>query len=72
MSKLIADYFLASRRDLNLRQAFYQQTSCYGHFGRDCFPWEQAKELDIDWLDVADAADSNVDDIVAAKKIKIT
>jgi len=35
-------------KELNLRKPIYQQTSCYGHFGRDCFPWEQAKELDVD------------------------
>jgi len=35
-------------KELNLRQPIYQQTSCYGHFGRDCFPWESAKKLDID------------------------
>ncbi|XP_059615985.1 S-adenosylmethionine synthase isoform X1 [Phlebotomus argentipes] len=33
--------------DLNLRNPIYQKTSCYGHFGRDGFPWEQAKELKI-------------------------
>lgn len=40
--------YLSIYRDLNLRKPIYQQTSCYGHFGRDCFPWEQAKELDVD------------------------
>lgn len=34
-------------KDLNLRQPIYQQTSCYGHFGRDCFPWENAKTLEL-------------------------
>jgi len=28
-------------KTLNLRQPFYQKTSCYGHFGRDSFPWEK-------------------------------
>ncbi|XP_055709480.1 S-adenosylmethionine synthase isoform X2 [Phlebotomus papatasi] len=32
---------------LNLRNPIYQKTSCYGHFGRDGFPWEQPKELQI-------------------------
>lgn len=32
-------------KDLNLRNAIYQRTSTYGHFGRDIFPWEQPKEL---------------------------
>jgi len=32
-------------KDLNLRTPFYQRTSCYGHFGRDGFPWEQPKQL---------------------------
>lgn len=32
-------------KDLNLRTPFYQQTSCYGHFGREGFPWEKPKTL---------------------------
>uniref|UniRef100_A0A8D9AKP1 S-adenosylmethionine synthase n=1 Tax=Cacopsylla melanoneura TaxID=428564 RepID=A0A8D9AKP1_9HEMI len=35
-------------RDLNLRNPIYQQTSTYGHFGRDIFPWEVPKQLVID------------------------
>ncbi|ODN01022.1 S-adenosylmethionine synthase [Orchesella cincta] len=31
--------------DLELRKPIYQQTSTYGHFGRDIFPWEQPKNL---------------------------
>jgi len=31
--------------DLELRKPIYQQTSTYGHFGRDIFPWEQPKTL---------------------------
>ncbi|KAG5672375.1 hypothetical protein PVAND_002507 [Polypedilum vanderplanki] len=31
--------------DLNLRTPFYQQTSTYGHFGREGFPWEKPKTL---------------------------
>lgn len=38
-------------RDLNLRQPIYQSTSCYGHFGREGFAWENAKPLNLDWLD---------------------
>ncbi|KAF6208394.1 hypothetical protein GE061_016848 [Apolygus lucorum] len=34
-------------KELNLRNPIYQQTSTYGHFGRDIFPWEQPKELII-------------------------
>lgn len=26
---------------LNLRRPIYQKTACYGHFGRDGFPWER-------------------------------
>jgi len=32
-------------KELNLRNPIYQQTSTYGHFGRDIFPWEQPKKL---------------------------
>ncbi|XP_072881294.1 S-adenosylmethionine synthase-like [Hemitrygon akajei] len=32
-------------RDLNLKQPIYQKTACYGHFGRNEFPWEVAKKL---------------------------
>lgn len=32
-------------RDLNLKRAIYQKTACYGHFGRNEFPWEVAKKL---------------------------
>jgi len=32
-------------KELNLRRPIYQQTASYGHFGRDCFPWEQPKKL---------------------------
>lgn len=31
--------------ELNLRNPIYQQTSVYGHFGRDIFPWEKPREL---------------------------
>ncbi|CAG5126874.1 unnamed protein product [Candidula unifasciata] len=31
--------------DLNLRQPIFQKTACYGHFGREEFPWEVPKEL---------------------------
>lgn len=34
-------------RDLDLRRPIYQQTACYGHFGRPEFPWEQVKDLKI-------------------------
>jgi len=32
-------------KELSLRRPIYQQTASYGHFGRDCFPWEQPKKL---------------------------
>ncbi|XP_044154082.1 S-adenosylmethionine synthase [Bufo gargarizans] len=32
-------------RDLDLKKPIYQSTACYGHFGRDGFPWEVPKEL---------------------------
>ncbi|KAM5142435.1 S-adenosylmethionine synthase [Mantella aurantiaca] len=32
-------------RDLDLKKPIYQNTACYGHFGRDDFPWEVPKEL---------------------------
>ncbi|KAH9502564.1 S-adenosylmethionine synthase isoform type-2 [Bulinus truncatus] len=32
-------------KELNLRQPIYQNTACYGHFGRKEFSWEQPKEL---------------------------
>jgi len=34
-------------KDLNLRKPIYKETSCYGHFGRKQFAWEQAKPLTI-------------------------
>lgn len=30
-------------QQLDLRRPIYRETSTYGHFGRDIFPWEQAK-----------------------------
>ncbi|XP_072281084.1 S-adenosylmethionine synthase [Pyxicephalus adspersus] len=32
-------------RDLDLKKPIYQNTACYGHFGRENFPWEVPKEL---------------------------
>ncbi|XP_075073249.1 S-adenosylmethionine synthase isoform X1 [Mixophyes fleayi] len=32
-------------RDLDLKKSIYQNTACYGHFGRDGFSWEVPKEL---------------------------
>ncbi|XP_067114273.1 methionine adenosyltransferase II, alpha-like [Osmerus mordax] len=32
-------------KELGLKRPIYQPTACYGHFGRDEFPWEQAKPL---------------------------
>jgi len=33
-------------KDLNLKSPIFQQTSTYGHFGRDEFSWEQPKKLE--------------------------
>ncbi|XP_077115477.1 S-adenosylmethionine synthase [Ranitomeya variabilis] len=32
-------------RDLDLKKPLYQNTACYGHFGREGFSWEVPKEL---------------------------
>nr|XP_056704359.1 S-adenosylmethionine synthase-like isoform X1 [Euleptes europaea] len=32
-------------RELDLKRPIYQQTACYGHFGREEFTWEQPKKL---------------------------
>lgn len=32
-------------RDLDLKKPIYQKTACYGHFGRNEFPWEVPKKL---------------------------
>ena len=32
-------------KDLKLKTPIFQQTSTYGHFGRDIFTWEQPKQL---------------------------
>lgn len=34
-------------KELGLKRPIYSDTSCYGHFGRPQFPWEQAKPLII-------------------------
>lgn len=34
-------------KDLDLKKPIYKNTSCYGHFGRDEFTWEQPKKLDF-------------------------
>lgn len=33
--------------ELDLLRPIYKDTSVYGHFGNDIYPWEQIKELDI-------------------------
>jgi S-adenosylmethionine synthetase len=35
----------AIARDLHLNKPIFQQTACYGHFGRDEFSWEHPKPL---------------------------
>ncbi|XP_019372696.1 PREDICTED: S-adenosylmethionine synthase-like isoform X2 [Gavialis gangeticus] len=32
-------------RELDLKRPIYQQTACYGHFGREEFTWERPKKL---------------------------
>lgn len=34
-------------KDLDLKRPIYQKTACYGHFGREEFPWEQCKKLSV-------------------------
>jgi S-adenosylmethionine synthetase len=33
-------------KTLDLRRPIYQQTACYGHFGRPEFPWEKTDKID--------------------------
>lgn len=33
-------------KELDLLKPIYKNTACYGHFGRDIFPWEKIKLLD--------------------------
>lgn len=35
-------------RELGLLRPIYKQTACFGHFGREEFPWECVKTLSID------------------------
>ena len=37
-------------QDLGLKNPIYSETSCYGHFGREQFTWEQPKQLKIPTL----------------------
>ncbi|KAF4107906.1 methionine adenosyltransferase II, alpha-like isoform X1 [Onychostoma macrolepis] len=32
-------------KELELKKPIYQKTACYGHFGREEFPWEKPKKL---------------------------
>ncbi|PVU92389.1 hypothetical protein BB561_003840 [Smittium simulii] len=34
-------------KDLKLQNPIYQNTACYGHFGREEFTWEQPKTLEL-------------------------
>lgn len=36
-------------RELGLKRPIYQATACYGHFGREEFPWEKPKSL-VFWV----------------------
>ena len=31
--------------ELDLQRPIYRKTACYGHFGREIFPWENTKKL---------------------------
>jgi S-adenosylmethionine synthetase len=31
---------------LKLKRPIYAQTACYGHFGRDNFPWERLDKVE--------------------------
>lgn len=33
--------------ELGLLKPIYKNTACYGHFGREEFPWEQIKKINI-------------------------
>ncbi len=35
-------------RELGLLRPIYKQTACFGHFGREDFPWERIKTISID------------------------
>lgn len=37
-------------KELGLKRPIYSETSCYGHFGREQFPWEQPKTLSLPLL----------------------
>lgn len=34
-------------KELGLKRPIYSETSCYGHFGREQFPWEQIKSMSL-------------------------
>lgn len=50
LGKIVAEVFdarpAAIIEQLNLRRPIYKATSCYGHFGRDGFPWEQIDKVE--------------------------
>ena len=33
-------------KQLKLKRPIYAQTACYGHFGRNNFPWERLDKVD--------------------------
>jgi S-adenosylmethionine synthetase len=51
LAGLLGEYFdfrpEAIIRTLNLRRPIYRRTACYGHFGREGFPWERVNKADI-------------------------
>jgi S-adenosylmethionine synthetase len=49
LSPILKQHFdfrpLAIIERLKLRQPIFQRTACYGHFGREGFPWEEIVSL---------------------------
>ena len=38
-------YIFAFNSELKLQNPIYQKTSCFGHFGRSEFSWEEPKKI---------------------------
>lgn len=55
--------------DLSLKNPIYAKTSCYGHFGRSCFTWEQPKQLMFS-KDIQNKLESAKDQIELQKKLE--
>jgi S-adenosylmethionine synthetase len=50
LTELIEEHFPLTPRaiidGLKLKQPIYKKSAAFGHFGRDCFPWEQTDKVD--------------------------